>query len=234
MHLPRGGEHFMPLLVCVGAGGDEETRLYLDDYLGIDSHTYYWDHLQSSLTNFVNHIDSIIAQAASHKTAIIRSFNALEKLAAQPRYNVDCFSLRAGLPPHSAHVVASSLSNEDTLRGKAFQSGVKKTARIWDFSIPSLLFFVAYDRSKQGERFFFDLLVFAAGCSDHLNGSHGLRFLGERADKRKADTVNGTFSHQGVRGSQPGLARFDFKTASDRLATLVKEHDDVTAPTQHT
>ncbi|GKT60988.1 hypothetical protein ColTof4_01104 [Colletotrichum tofieldiae] len=192
------------------------------------------DHFQSSLTTFVNHIDSIIAQAASHKTAIIRSFNALEKLAAQPQHNVDFCNLRAGLLPHIADVVASSLFNEDTLRGKAFQSRVKKTARIWDIAIPSLLFFVAYDRSNQGERFFVDLHVFAAGCSDHLNRSHGLRFLRESADKRRADTVNGTFSHQGVRGSQPGLVRFDFKTASDRLATLVKEHDDVTAPTQHT
>ena len=43
MHPPRAGEHFMPLIVCAGAAGDEEeTRLYKDDYMGVDIYTYYW------------------------------------------------------------------------------------------------------------------------------------------------------------------------------------------------
>lgn len=42
MHPPRGGEHFMPLLVCSGAAGDEPAGKYKDDFLGIDIWTYYW------------------------------------------------------------------------------------------------------------------------------------------------------------------------------------------------
>lgn len=42
MHPPRGGEHFMPLIVCAGAGGEDETRKYVDEYLGMDIYTYYW------------------------------------------------------------------------------------------------------------------------------------------------------------------------------------------------
>ena len=43
MHPPRGGEHFMPLIVCAGAAGaDEPTRRYLDEFVGMDIYTYYW------------------------------------------------------------------------------------------------------------------------------------------------------------------------------------------------
>lgn len=43
MHPPRGGEHFMPLLVCAGAANDGETAgKYIDDFLGINIYTYYW------------------------------------------------------------------------------------------------------------------------------------------------------------------------------------------------
>jgi aromatic ring-opening dioxygenase catalytic subunit (LigB family) len=43
MHPPRGGEHFMPLIVCAGAAHEEEkARWYTDEYLGVDIYTYYW------------------------------------------------------------------------------------------------------------------------------------------------------------------------------------------------
>jgi aromatic ring-opening dioxygenase catalytic subunit (LigB family) len=43
MHPPRGGEHFMPLIVCTGAAGEEEvTRKYKDEFMGFDIFTYYW------------------------------------------------------------------------------------------------------------------------------------------------------------------------------------------------
>ncbi|KAM0561529.1 hypothetical protein ACHAPJ_003412 [Fusarium lateritium] len=43
MHPPRGGEHFMPLLVCAGAAGDgEETKKYSDEYVGVEISTFYW------------------------------------------------------------------------------------------------------------------------------------------------------------------------------------------------
>lgn len=42
MHPPRGGEHFMPLLVCAGAAGDEAMKMYTDEFLGTDIYTYYW------------------------------------------------------------------------------------------------------------------------------------------------------------------------------------------------
>lgn len=42
MH-PRGGaEHFLPLLVCVGAGG-EGAKAYVDDFLGVDIWSFYWE-----------------------------------------------------------------------------------------------------------------------------------------------------------------------------------------------
>lgn len=49
MHPPRGGDHFMPLIVCAGAAaaavggkGGEEVRSYRDDFLGVDVWTWYW------------------------------------------------------------------------------------------------------------------------------------------------------------------------------------------------
>lgn len=43
MHPPRGGEHFMPLIVCAGAVNEgEKGKKYKDEFLGIDIFTYYW------------------------------------------------------------------------------------------------------------------------------------------------------------------------------------------------
>lgn len=42
-HPPRGSEHFMPLAVCAGAAGEEEAKFYVDDYVGLKIHSYYWD-----------------------------------------------------------------------------------------------------------------------------------------------------------------------------------------------
>lgn len=42
MHPRRGAEHFMPLLVCAGAGGDSPGKGYKDDFLGVDIWSYYW------------------------------------------------------------------------------------------------------------------------------------------------------------------------------------------------
>ncbi|KAJ6784434.1 hypothetical protein PWT90_07071 [Aphanocladium album] len=44
MHPPRGGEHFMPLIVCAGAArdGDGAARTYKDEFMGVDIFTYYW------------------------------------------------------------------------------------------------------------------------------------------------------------------------------------------------
>jgi len=41
---PNGGaEHFMPLIVCAGAAGEAEAKLYVDDFVGLNIHSYYWE-----------------------------------------------------------------------------------------------------------------------------------------------------------------------------------------------
>lgn len=43
MH-PRGGaEHFLPLIVCAGAGAETKGRKYADNFQGLDMWSYYWD-----------------------------------------------------------------------------------------------------------------------------------------------------------------------------------------------
>lgn len=42
MHPPGGGEHFLPLIVCAGAGGDGKAELYKDEFMGLSMYSYYW------------------------------------------------------------------------------------------------------------------------------------------------------------------------------------------------
>ncbi|KAF2469769.1 Extradiol aromatic ring-opening dioxygenase [Lindgomyces ingoldianus] len=43
MH-PRGGaEHFLPLVVCAGAGGEGRAKAYADEFAGLNMWSYYWD-----------------------------------------------------------------------------------------------------------------------------------------------------------------------------------------------
>ena len=51
MH-PRGGaEHFLPLIVCAGAGSGSEkvARAYGDEMMGLEMWSYYWDEGESVL-----------------------------------------------------------------------------------------------------------------------------------------------------------------------------------------
>ncbi|CAK7235689.1 hypothetical protein SCUCBS95973_009352 [Sporothrix curviconia] len=41
---PRGGaEHFLPLIVCAGAAGNEKGKAYTDHFQGLDILSYYWE-----------------------------------------------------------------------------------------------------------------------------------------------------------------------------------------------
>jgi aromatic ring-opening dioxygenase catalytic subunit (LigB family) len=41
-HPQQGQEHFLPLIVCAGAGGDAKAVAYGDDLMGSEHFTYYW------------------------------------------------------------------------------------------------------------------------------------------------------------------------------------------------
>lgn len=43
MHPPNRAEHFLPFLVTVGAGGDAVPKSYVDESVGLDMFSYYWD-----------------------------------------------------------------------------------------------------------------------------------------------------------------------------------------------
>jgi aromatic ring-opening dioxygenase catalytic subunit (LigB family) len=43
MHPRNGADHFLPLIVCAGAGGNGAAGMYKDEFMGLDMYSYYWN-----------------------------------------------------------------------------------------------------------------------------------------------------------------------------------------------
>jgi aromatic ring-opening dioxygenase catalytic subunit (LigB family) len=41
-HTTYGVEHFLPLIVCAGAAGEEKAESFADEMMGIKQYSYYW------------------------------------------------------------------------------------------------------------------------------------------------------------------------------------------------
>jgi aromatic ring-opening dioxygenase catalytic subunit (LigB family) len=41
-HPTYGVEHFLPLIVCAGAAGEEKAESFADEMMGIKQYSYYW------------------------------------------------------------------------------------------------------------------------------------------------------------------------------------------------
>jgi len=43
MHPKGGAEHFLPLIVCAGAAGEGEGGKFVDEFLGLNMYSFYWE-----------------------------------------------------------------------------------------------------------------------------------------------------------------------------------------------